>query len=177
MSILNFKNKEINKAYLAVSVLGKTLKLNVKYYNSSSINLDKKENEIDLFLPKIYKYQDNTNIINMAIKKLYLEIANTEIENSMEIARHILKFAPEDYKIEYLNTEFYKCRNGIITISPDIVQYSKEIINTTIIQAFCKIKYRTNSINYKKALQSGLIEYEKFKLGSLIYNSTKKVSA
>ena len=72
MNILNFKQKEMNKAYLAVSLLGKVLKLNIKYHNSSSIDLNKKETEIDLILPKEYKSVDKTEIIDLAIKKLYL---------------------------------------------------------------------------------------------------------
>jgi hypothetical protein len=173
MSILNFKKQEINKTYLTVSVLGKSLKLNVKYTNNSIINLDKKENEIDLFLPKNYKNSKNIDIINLAIQKLYSKIAITEIEDSMEIVRHILKFAPEDYKIERLNNAFYKCKNGIITINPDIVQFNKEIINTTIFQAFCKIKFKLNSTNYKKALQNGLLKYEEYKITQSITEKIK----
>ncbi len=176
MSILDFKSRNNNKAYLAVSVLGKVLKININYTNNPDINLNKKETEIDLFLPKKYKGKDNTEIINLAIKKLYLEIANSQIEYSMEIARHILKFAPEDYKIEELPSGFYKCKNKIITISPDIMQYNEEIINTTIIQAFCKTKYRLNSTSYKKALQNGLLKYEELKLNNLL-SSKIKISA
>lgn len=171
MGILKFKNQSINESYLTVSVLGKSLKLNVKYTNNSSIDLDKKQNEIDLFLPKIYKNSENIDIINLAIKKLYSQIASTQIEYSMEIARHILKFAPEDYKIERLNNSFYKCKNGIIIINPDIVQYSEEIINTTILQAFCKSKYKTNSAIYKKTLQNGLFKYEEYKLSAKFSNT------
>ena len=174
MNILNFKQKEINKAYLAVSVLGKALKINIKYHNSSSINLDKKINEIDLFLPKIYKGKDNSNIVNMAIKKLYFEIATIEIENAMEIARHILKFAPEDYILKELNVDYYRIRNGIITVSPDIVKYNIEVINTTILQAFCKIKYRANSTGYKKAIQSALVKYEHYKLEGFVTDEIRK---
>ncbi len=163
MGILKFKKTINTQTYLAVSVLGNSLKLNIKYTNNTSINLNKKENEIDLFLPKIYKNTENIDIINLAIQKLYNTIAETEIEYAMEVARHILKFAPEDYSIKRLNNEFYKCSKNKIIINPDIVKYNREIINTTIIQAFCKIKYRSNSIAYKKLLNNAMNKYEAYK--------------
>ena len=70
MGILKFKKTINTQTYLAVSVLGNSLKLNIKYTNNTSINLNKKENEIDLFLPKIYKNTENIDIINLAIQKL-----------------------------------------------------------------------------------------------------------
>lgn len=163
MSILNFKKPAVNQTYLTVSVLGNSLKLNLKYTNTSTIDLNKKETEIDLFLPKQYKNSDNIDIINTAIQKLYNTIAETEIEYSMEVARHILKFAPEDYIIKRLDNEYYKCSKNKITINPDIVKFSREIINTTIIQAFCKIKHRPNSIAYKELLNSAMNKYEIYK--------------
>lgn len=162
MSILNFK-KATNQTYLTVSVLGQSLKLNVKYTNTSSVELNKKETEIDLFLPKSYKNLENIDVINMAIQKLYNTIAETEIEYAMEVARHILRFAPEDYCIKRLNDEFYRCSKNKIIINPDIVRFNREIINTTIIQAFCKIKYRPNSVAYKKLLNTAMNEYEIYK--------------
>ena len=35
-------------------------------------------------------------------------VGNTELEYSLELARYIFKFAPEDYRIERLNDVFYK---------------------------------------------------------------------
>ena len=78
----------------------------------------------------------------------------------MEIARHILKFAPEDYSIKRLNNEFYKCTKNKIIINPDIVKFNREIINTTIIQSFCKIKYKPNSVAYNQLLNNAMNEYE-----------------
>lgn len=163
MSILKFKKEVQSNSYLTVSVLGNALKLNIKYLNIPSIELDKGEYEIDLYLPKKYKNTDNIDIINLAIQKLYNTIAETEIEYSMEIARHILRFAPDDYKIQRLNNEFYKCSKNKIIINPDIVRYNREIINTTIIQAFCKIKHRPNSIAYKELLSSAMNSYDIYK--------------
>lgn len=163
MGVLKFKKTINNQTYLTVSVLGNSLKLNVKYTSTSSVELNKKETEIDLFLPKSYKNLDNIDVVNMAIQKLYNTIAETEIEYAMEVARHILKFAPEDYSIKRLNDEFYKCSKNKIIINPDIVRFNREIINTTIIQAFCKIKYRPNSIAYKELLNNAMNKYEIYK--------------
>ena len=94
MGILKFRKVVNNQTYLTVSVLGQSLKLNIKYTNTSLVELNKKETEIDLFLPKSYKNLDNIDVVNMAIQKLYNTIAETEIEYAMEVARHILKFDP-----------------------------------------------------------------------------------
>ena len=163
MSVLKFRKVVNNQTYLTVSVLGNSLKLNIKYTNTSSVELNKKETEIDLFLPKSYKNLDNIDVVNMSIQKLYDTIAETEIEYAMEVARHILKFAPEDYSIKRLNDEFYKCSKNKIIINPDIVRFNREIINTTIIQAFCKLKYRPNSIAYKELLNNAMNKYEIYK--------------
>ena len=170
MSILKQQNLFINRTYLTVSILGKSYKLNIKYTSNPSIDLIQKEHEIELFLPKKYKNNKSIDVINMAIKKLYDRVALIEIEDSMELARHIFKFAPEDYKLERLDNVFYKTTKNKITINPDIVQYSKEVINNSIFQAFCKLKYKVNSLNYKNALENAFNEYENYKK----YNYSKK---
>ena len=163
MKIVNFRKNISSKSYLTVSVLGNSLKLNIKYLNTSEIELNKTNTEITLLLPKKYKNMDNMDLINIAIQKLYNEIAIQEIEYAMEIARHILKFAPEDYLIKRLENDFYKCSKGKIIVNPDIVKYNRDVINTTIIQAFCKIKYRQGSEKYKKLLQDAISRYEIYK--------------
>ena len=95
---------------------------------------------------------------------LTISFAKTDLEYSLELVRHILKFAPEDYKIERLSNEYYKIsRTKTLIINPDIVQYSKEIINTTLIQAFCKIKFKSNTKAYKENIKSALYYYEEYK--------------
>ena len=148
-----------SNSYLYVSVLGNSLKLKIKYANISSVELNKTITEIILILPIKFKNIDNMQIVNLFIKKLYSEIAKIEIEYAMEVARHILKFAPEDYSIKRLNNEFYKCFKNKLIINPDIVKFNREIINTTIIQAFCKIKYKPNTSAYKNILNEALTKY------------------
>jgi len=171
MNISRIKNNTISKTYLTVSILGNSLKLNIKYKNNDSIELNKTNTEIIIIIPKKYKNLDNINIINLAIKKMYNKIAETEIEYAMEIARHILKFAPNDYTIKRLDNAFYKCLKNKIIVNPDIVKYNRDIINTTILQAFCRIKYKYNSASYKNYLNEALHKYELYK-----NNSTSKLS-
>lgn len=176
MKIINFSKSITNKSYLTISVLGTALKLNLQYSNTSkTIELIKKETEIDLILPHIYKHLDNIEIINSAVGKLYMQLANTELEYSLELARHIFKFAPDDYKIERLNDAFYKCSKKVLIINPDIMQYNKDIINSTILQAFCKMKFKVNSKEYKNALESALLKYDKYKNQRIIEEKISKV--
>ena len=49
MSVLKFRKTVNNQTYLTVSVLGQSLRLNIKYSNTPSIDLNKKDTEIDLF--------------------------------------------------------------------------------------------------------------------------------
>lgn len=165
MKVLNFEKKLSYKSYLTIAILGNSYKLNIKYTTSNSIELTKKDFEFELTLPKKFKNLDNIDIINLSIQKLYTELAPKELEEALELARHIVKFAPEDYKIENLKNEYYKiARNKILVISPDIIRYSREIINTTLIQAFCKMQFRTNSNAYKEALKNAMTQYEEYRL-------------
>ena len=176
MKILNFSKSIFNKSYLTISVLGNSLKLNIKYLSTSkNVELVKKDNEIDLFLPIKYKHLDNMDVINSAIGKLYNKLASTELEYSLELARHIFKFAPDDYKIERLNGNFYKISKKVIVINPDIMQYSKDVINTTILNAFCKMRYKVNSKAYKEALENAMNRYEKYKKQAIIEERISKV--
>ena len=71
MGIVNFKNNSNQKTYLAVSVLGNSLKVNIKYKNISTVEVNKEISEVNITLPREYKNKDNTQIIELSIQKLY----------------------------------------------------------------------------------------------------------
>ena len=175
-NIIHFGKPLINVPYLTISILGKNYRLEVKYKNINKINLNKTDNKLELLLPKNYKNFDNINIINSAIQKMYDTIAINEIDRAMEFVRYLLKFAPEDYKIERLKNLCYKCSaDKTITINPEIVKYNEETIITTLIQAFCRNQYKQNSKIYKEALKLCLKKYELYKIKqeeNQIYNAS-----
>lgn len=174
--ILNFKKTFIQKTYFSVDLLGRNLKLYINYSKVNSAEVNELENEINITLPMRYKHSDNIDIINLCIQKLYNEVAINELEYAMEFARHVFGFAPEEFKIKRAADKYYKYSNKTLTINPDIVQFSEEIIYSTIIKAFCKIKYRQGSKNYFDSLEFGLKEYEKYKNNKSTKELWQKIS-
>lgn len=151
------------KTYLTVSVLGKSLNLNINYKKINVPELDLGEKDVNIYLPMRYKESGTVDIVSMAIQKMYDEIAQIEIANSMEKIRVILGFAPEDYKIVRMNNNFIKNnKNKTITINQDIVKYNRKIIETTLVQAFCKTKFKENSKDYKELLKYSIEKYENY---------------
>lgn len=171
MNILKQKNNKIIdltkpveiKTYLTVSVLGRSLNLNINFKNINVPELDMNDKEVNLFLPVRYKKIGTVEIVSEAIKKMYSEIAEIEIANSMEKIRVMLGFAPEDYFIKRMPDTFIKnSRNKTIIINPDITKYNRKIIETSLIQAFCKTRYKENSKEYKTLLKNAIEKYENY---------------
>ncbi|MGN1326808.1 MAG: YgjP-like metallopeptidase domain-containing protein [Clostridia bacterium] len=171
MSILKQKNSNIIdlrkpvdiKTYLTVSVLGKSLNLNIKYKKIDVPELYMGENDVNIYLPMRYKENGTVEIVSEAIKKMYNEIAEIEIANSMEKIRVMLGFAPENYEIKRMKDSFIKNnRDKTIEINPDIVKYSRKIIETSLIQAFCKTRHKEGSKEYRDLLQKSVEKYENY---------------
>lgn len=178
MSILKHKNNKIIdltkpveiKTYLTISVLGKNLNLNINYKKINVPELDIGEKEINIYLPARYKDAGTVEIVSEAIKKMYNEIAEIEIANSMEKIRVMLGFAPNDYAIKRMKDSFIKNnKDKTIVINPDIVKYNRKIIETSLIQAFCKTKYNENSKEYKNILTKAVEKYENYEYKVLKY--------
>lgn len=175
--IINMRKVYNSKVFLGTSILGKIYKVNINYIKENRIEIKKVEKEIFINIPKKYqKNEKNKEIIDDCIKEIYEEIAKKELENIMEFVRYIYGFAPEEFKIKRLENDYYIYKNKTLTINPDIIQFNKDIIYSTIIKAFCKIKYREGSKNYKENIEKGMREYEKLKNNEKIMKKLKKVS-
>ena len=182
MGILMQKTKVVDitkpaeiRTYLTVSILGKSLSLNINYKNINVPELDMNEKEIDIYLPLRYKKSGTVDMVSAAIQKMYDEIAEIEIANSMEKIRVMLGFAPEDYSLKRMKDTFIKnSRNKTLEINPDIVKYNRKIIETSLIPAFCKTKHREGSKEYKKLLEQAFERYENYEYKAL--KLVKKIS-
>ena len=158
------------KSYLTISVLGKSLNLNINYKKIDVPELDIGQREANIYLPIRYKKAGTVEIVSQAIKKMYNEIADIEIANSMEKVRVMLGFAPEDYTIKRMKDNYIKNnKDKTIIINPDIVKYNKKVIETSLVQAFCKTRYKESSNKYKELLTKSIEKYENYEYRILNY--------
>lgn len=128
-------------------IFGFNYNVNVYYLKIEKPELYLEKNSINIHLPMKYRKQNNQNLLNVILLKMYTKIAEKEIENVMEKARHTFGFAPEDYEIKKLSGMLAKTDKTMqqISINPYITMYSKDIIEYIVFHEFCHLKYQNHT--------------------------------
>ena len=145
-----------------IKVLGEDYKLVVEYKNVKIPELKIENKEIQVKLPHIYKKMQNPDAIEVIINKMYEKIAEKEIERAMEKTRILLEIAPEDYEIKRLENRniLAVCKDKKITVNPDIVMYSRDIIDYIVLHEFCHLKYKNHTKSFYNMLKTYMPDYE-----------------
>ena len=136
------RNKELQRKITKenVIIMGKQYSIKINYKNITVPEVNLKKEKVEIILPNKYKNIDNTKILNLIIDKLFMKIAEEEIEMAMEKSRILLGFAPEDFKIEKIENLLGKCENKVITISP-------------VMHEYCHLKYKTHSKRFIELIE------------------------
>lgn len=145
-----------------VPVLGTDYKVKIIYKNIKVAELDVEDKIIKISLPNKYKKANNERILDIAIDKMYEQIAKVEVERAMEKTRILLGFAPEDYEIRKMNEELGRCEENKITINPEIVKYDREVIDYIVLHEYCHLKYKSHCKSYIKMLEKYEPTYKKY---------------
>lgn len=145
-----------------VPVLGIDYRVKITYKNIKVAELNIENKTIKISLPNKYKKTNNKVILDLAIEKMYEQIAKVEIENVMEKMRIMLGFAPEDYEIKKLKNKLGKCENQKITINPEIVKYSRKIIEYVVLHQYCHLKYKNHCKSFYELIAKYQPDYEEF---------------
>lgn len=143
-----------------VPVLGVDYKVKIVYKNIRITELDVENRTIKISLPNKYKKMSNKEILDLAIEKMYEQIANVEIERAMEKTRIMLGFAPEEYEIAKIKT-LGDCKDNKITINPEVVKYSRKVIDYIVLHQYCHLKYKTHAKGFYKMLEKYQPDYKK----------------
>ena len=153
-----------------VPVLGIDYKVKIVYKNIKVAELKVDNAIIKIELPNKYK-NNNEYILDLAIDKMYEQIAKVEIERAMEKTRLLLGFAPEDYEIKNMKKEIARCIENKITVNPKIVMFHRNIIDFIILHEYCHLKYKTHSKNFYRMIEKyepNFEEYEKILKANLL---------
>lgn len=153
--------KDLNKT---VKIFGQAISVKVTYTKIQNPELDLIGNIIHVYLPTKYKKTGNTEIIKLAIDKMYEEIARVEIEKVMEETRIMLKgLAPENYEIKRIPKKFAKTlKNKTIVINPEIIKYDKQLLRYVVLHEFCHLKYKTHSKGFFQMMETYMENYEDY---------------
>lgn len=143
-----------------VPVLGVDYKVKIVYKNTKITELNVENKTIKISLPNKYKKMSNTEILDLAIEKMYEQIATVEIERAMEKARITFGFAPEEYEISKIK-KLGICEDKKITINPEIVKYNRKVIDYVVMHQYCHLKYKTHSKGFYKLLEQYKPDYKK----------------
>ena len=143
-----------------VPVLGIDYKVKIQYKNIKIAELDVEKNTIKISLPNKYKKTSDKQILDLAIEKMYEQIAKVEIERAMEKTRILLGFAPEDYFIEVLKNKLGNCLERKITINPKIVKYHRDLIDYVVLHQYCHLKYKTHAKSFIELIKKYEPKYE-----------------
>jgi len=145
-----------------VPVLGTDYKVKIIYKNIKIAELYVEDKIIKISLPNKYKKANNERILDIAIDKMYEQIAKVEVERAMEKTRILLGFAPEDYEIRKMNEELGRCEENKITINPEIVKYDREVIDYIVLHEYCHLKYKSHCKSFIKMLEKYEPNYKKY---------------
>ena len=145
-----------------VPVLGTDYKVKIIYKNIKVAELDVEDKIIKISLPNKYKKANNERILDIAIDKMYEQIAKVEVERAMEKTRILLGFAPEDYEIRKMSEELGRCEKNKITINPEIVKYDREVIDYIVLHEYCHLKYKSHCKSFIKMLEKYEPNYKKY---------------
>ena len=164
INLLNRTNKIEKNLKNTVTIFGETISIKVIYNKIKNPELNLEGKIIYIYLPNKYKKSDNTTILNIAIEKMYDEIARVEIEKVMEETRIMLKgLAPENYVITRISNKLAKTlQNKTIVINPEIIKYNKKILRYVILHEFCHLKYKTHSKAFFNMMEKYMIDYENY---------------
>ena len=146
-----------------VKVFGQDFDLAIKYKFVEKINLSVEGDKILVILPYKYKKMEKEKLISYLIDKMYDLVAENEIEKIMEKVRIMMNIAPEDYKLIRMENRLGKCENGKIFINPDIVKYSKDVMEYIVIHEFCHLKYKNHTKSFYNMIKTYMPNYEKYK--------------
>lgn len=146
-----------------VALLGEDCKVTINYKNLKKPTLTVEGKNIKICLPNKYKTLNRDEILIKLIEKLYDMVAQKEIELAMERIRRLVGFAPEDYKLARMENKIASCKeNGTIIINPDIVKYSREIIDYIVLHEFCHLKYKTHSKKFYELIKTYMPGYSQY---------------
>ena len=146
-----------------IKILGKDYSIIINYKNIKGPNISLENDIVNITLPNKYKKSDINAVLRVLVEKVYIKLAEKEIDLAMEKARITTGLAPEEFEIQKMDGILGKCtQNKKIIINPDIVMFNRQIIEYIIFHEFCHLKYKNHSKKFYELVEKYVPEYVKY---------------
>lgn len=146
-----------------IKILGKDYSIIINYKNIKGPNISLENDIVNITLPNKYKKLDLNAVLRVLVEKVYIKLAEKEIDLAMEKARITTGLAPEEFEIQKMDGILGKCtQNKKIIINPDIVMFNRQIIEYIVFHEFCHLKYKNHSKKFYELVEKYVPEYVKY---------------
>ena len=154
------KRKKAPKQYIdgeIFSVLGKDVILKIVYDNKPKFKF--KGNTFWVSL--LDKQDENASQIAQAfIEQFYAELAEKEVEKAMRKMTMKVGIAPKSYKIKNLKSTWGNCStSGNITLSKNLVMYSRRAIEYVCLHEICHLRHMNHSKQFWQMVSNYMPDY------------------
>lgn len=141
-------------------VLGKDVVLHINFQKIDKPKLKFYSNKFYVNLPK--KYEENyTNYVQELIENFYSKLAEKEIEKAMRKMVMKIGIAPNEYKVKNLKSTWGNCSNkGKISISKNVVMYSRSAIEYVCLHELCHLQYMDHSKKFWALVEKNKPDYK-----------------
>lgn len=146
-----------------IKILGKDYSIIINYKNIKGPNISLENDIVNITLPNKYKKTDLNAVLRVLVEKVYIKLAEKEIDLAMEKARITTGLAPEEFEIQKMDGILGKCtQDKKIIINPDIVMFNRQIIEYIVFHEFCHLKYKNHSKKFYELVEKYVPEYVKY---------------
>jgi|GEM_PF-634494 len=167
----NQSNLELRKVKLQVnSKLKNQVNIDFKKEPENQVNIDLKkepENQVNIALKKEIENQVNLDLkneIKKQLEKLYINIAQDEVEAAMLEVTELVGLRPKEYKIKKLKRAWGNCSSKkVIAINMEVAKHSREFIKYVVLHEVCHLKHMNHSKQFWGLVEKHMPDYKKIK--------------
>lgn len=125
------------------------------------------ENQMNLELKKETENQVNLDLkseIKKQLEKLYINIAQDEVEAAMLEVTELVGLCPKEYKIKRLKRAWGNCSSKkVIAINMEVAKHSREFIKYVVLHEVCHLKHMNHSKQFWGLVEKYMPDYKKIK--------------
>ena len=146
-----------------IKLLGKTYDMKFLFENIEVPEISFKDRSVLVKLPNSYKNTEINSMIDIIIKKIYVQVIEKLAEEIMEKTRIKMGVAPDNFEIKKVRKDVLaSCKNNIITLNPDIAKLDNNTIEFIIVHEFCHLISKTHSNVFYRTLKKYIPNYTKY---------------